>query len=128
LVYLAEHEIDRPGAAQKAAVVLSTLIGQTFLDYELHALYARFLVDAQVNEIALSEARMSIYLNPAPTLNDLRFISFIWLIAARDHVDELKEIIRETAATQADAEIIIKEVETSFNDQNTKPVFTPGNG
>lgn len=128
LVYLAEHEIDRPDTAQKAAVMLSTLMGQTFFDFDLHALYARFLVDAQVPRVALYEARMSIYLNPAPTLDDLRFISFIWFIAARDQLGELKQIILETATTPSDAETIIKEIDLWFKDQNTKTVFTPGKG
>lgn len=128
LIYMAEHDIDRPNTAQKAAVTLSTLMSRTFFDFDLHALYARFLIDAQVPKVALYEARMSIYLNPAPTLDDLRFASFIWFVAARDQWGELEAIIRETASTPSGAEIVIKEMNSKFKDQKNKTVFTPGKG
>ena len=110
IVYLAEHEIDRPGTAEKGAMIISTLMAKTTFDFELHALYARFLADAQMPVEAIKEARLAIYLNPNPTKEDLSFTVFIALIATgKEGWNLVQSMLREAAAKPEDAESVIHE-------------------
>jgi hypothetical protein len=82
IIYLTEHELDRKSAAVRGATTLSVLITRTYLDYELHVLLARFFADANLPAKAMQEARLGIYLNPAPTRHDLEFAGFVIISAA----------------------------------------------
>lgn len=111
IIYLTEHELDRRGAADKGATILSTLIARTYFDHSLHALFARFLADAKVTTNAMQEARLGIYLNPAPTRQDLEFAAFIILssVGVKDGWGPVQVILREAASKPEDAELVIQE-------------------
>jgi hypothetical protein len=109
IVYLTEHELDRPAAANNGAVTISCLMARTPFDYELHALFARFLADAKRFEQAFEEARYGIYLNPQPNRQDLSFAAFIALMAAKDGWDLIQAMLREAAINPEDSEAVIQE-------------------
>ena len=109
LVYLTEHELDRPGAADMGATTITTLMARTTLDYNLHALFARFLMDAKIPAWAMQEATMAIYLNPNPTRNDLEFTAFIFYSGAgKAGWNKVQKILREAADKPEDADAVIQ--------------------
>lgn len=127
LVYLTEHELDRKGAADKGATTLTVLISHTYFDHELHALFARFLVDAKVPTNAMEEARLSIYLNPAPTRHDLEFAAFVILHGAgKGGWGPLQAILREAASKPEDAEAVIQEWGPKVQKGDLKFINLPG--
>jgi len=127
LVYLTEHELDRKGAADKAATALTVLISRTYFDYELHALFARFLADARIPTEAMKEAHLSIYLNPAPTRADLEFATFIFLTAVgKDGWGPIQSILREAASKPEDAETVIQFWEPKIEKDQFKVSNLPG--
>lgn len=114
IVHLAEHELDRAGAAEEGAAIISALVARTPLDFELHALYARFLLDAKLPTQALEEARYAIYLDPNPGRGALEFTAFVGLVAAKDGWVLIQAMLREAALNQDDAESVIKEYAPRF--------------
>lgn len=127
IIYLTEHELDRKGAADKGATTLSMLITRTYFDYELHALFARFLVDAMVTTNAMEEARLSIYFNPAPTRHDLEFAAFIILHGTgKEGWGPIQTILREAASKPEDAEAVIQEWGPKLQKGDLKFINLPG--
>ncbi len=114
IVHLAEHELDRAGAAHEGAEIISSLMLRTPLDFELHALYARFLLDAKRSKQALEEARYAIHLDPIPGRDALEFTAFVGLIAAKDGWVLIQAMLREAARDQGEAEAVIKEYAPRF--------------
>jgi hypothetical protein len=109
LCYYAEHELDRKGSAEIAAGYTLTLLSKTTMDYELHALFARFLLDSNNFANAWKEARVGLYLNPSPSRRDLDFVAFVGLIAAKSQWTEIQQMLREAASSSADADAVIQE-------------------
>jgi hypothetical protein len=109
IVYLTEHELDRAGAAEQAGRFLTALSATHPWDWEIHGLYSRFLVDAQLPGPAWATAIQSIFLNPKPNLDDLKFFAFIGSVAAKDEWPEIQEAIRQAAPNGTIAELAIVE-------------------
>jgi hypothetical protein len=114
LVYLSEHELDRTGAAQKAGEYLSALAITHPWDWQVHGLYGRFLIDAQQNAPAWDEARLSLFLNPDPSVENLKSFAFVGSIAAHDKWIEIEVAIREASKDDSAAERAILESEPMF--------------
>jgi len=127
IIYLTEHELDRKGAAEKGATTISILITRTYFDHELHALFARFLADAKVPAIAMQEAILGIYLNPAPTRQDLEFAAFVMLPAAsKDGWGAVQTVLREAASKPEDAEVVIQKWGSKLQKGDLKFINVPG--
>jgi len=124
IAYLTDHELNRKGSADKGAQVISCLSARTTLDYDLHSLFGRFLLDAGIPPMAWHEVRMGLFLNPAPNKGDLAFVAFAGLIAARDQWGPIQEMLREVATRKEDAEAVIQEWGPRYQGQ-TKTVITP---
>jgi hypothetical protein len=114
LVYLSEHELDRIGAAQKAGEFLSALAITHPWDWQVHGLYGRFLIDAQLNVPAWNEARLGLFLNPNPNGEALKSFAFVGSVAAHDKWIEIEVAIREASKDDGTAERAIVEAEPLF--------------
>lgn len=124
IVYLSEHELDRPGSAQKAGNTLTPLVVTHPWDWQIHGLYSRFLIDAQQNFSAWNEAKLSLFLNPSPELPDLKFFAFVGSIADRQEWPAIMVAIRESVKDENLAERAIRESEILFS-ANSKVNMLP---
>lgn len=109
IVYLTEHELNREGAAGKGAGIISVLIVKTPLDADLHAFYARFLLDAHENAMAWKEACLGLYLDPAPDRAALSFVAFVGRIAVPDQWEPIKQMLNEACVDPRDADAVVRE-------------------
>jgi hypothetical protein len=109
LVYLTEHELDRPGAAVNASKYLVALIVTHPWDWQVHGLYGRFLVDAQHNDPAWNEALLSLFLNPDPVLGQLKSFAFIGSIAAKSEWPQIQEAMRQACSDDKVVSLAIEE-------------------
>jgi len=125
LVYLTGHELDRRGAAELAGRYLVALTTTHPWDWEVHGLYARFLVDAQHNDPAWEEAKLSVFLNPEPSLEQLKQFAFVGGIAAREQWPEIKEAIRQAATDSRTAELAIQQADDLFAGSTSVNVVQP---
>lgn len=124
IIYIAEHELDRPDAVRNAATYFSVLALTHPWDWQIHALYSRLLVDAKLTEPGWMAARESIFLNPAPNVSDLVFFAFIGSIAAREKWPEIQEAMRQAAQDDKVAELAIVEA-AKFYGTNAKVTEVP---
>jgi hypothetical protein len=115
IVYLTEHELDRDGAAQKAGRYLVALAITHPWDWEVHGLYGRFLIDARTNGPAWEEAKLSVFLNPNPTLEQLKAFAFIGSIVAKEKWPEIQEAMRQAATDERIAGAAITESDKLFS-------------
>ena len=121
IVYLAEHEIDRPDAVDKAGRYLTLLSVKHPWDWEVHALYARLLSDAELPDPSFHAAVMSIYLNPSPAIGDLEFFAFIGACSKKDQWDEIRRIIDETAPDERTAKQVSEKAKRMFKSKTCCP-------
>jgi hypothetical protein len=124
IVYLTEHELDRPKSAERGATLLATLALRTPFDPQLHAFLARFLADAGKPREAVAEARLAIYLDPAPGPAQLAFTAFVGYLAVRDGWPMFQVLLREAAARPEDAEAVIKAWDPIYRG-DAKPIIVP---
>jgi hypothetical protein len=128
IVYMTEIELDRSGAAQRAGESLSILSVTHAWDWDLSALLARLFVDSRQPEDAWHSAIMSIYLNPAPTLEDFKFFGFVGGVAAKKDWPEIQVAIRQAAPDKSAADEAIKDCArfyTATVEIRTVPPKTP---
>lgn len=125
IVYLTEHELDRDGAAQKADRYLVALAITHPWDWEVHGLYGRFLLDARTNGPAWDEAKLSVFLNPNPTLGQLKAFAFIGSIVAKEKWPEIQEAMRQAATDDRVAELAIEESGKLFSRDTKVNIVTP---
>jgi hypothetical protein len=125
IVYLAEHEIDRPEAADKAGTYLTLLSLKHPWDWQIHGLYSRLLTDAGLQEPSFREAVMSLYLNPQPKLEDLQFFAFIAATSKRDQFESIQQIIKETAVDAGTAELAIEHAAVYFKSKVKFQIVPP---
>ncbi|MDB6093519.1 MAG: hypothetical protein JWM32_1081 [Verrucomicrobia bacterium] len=114
LVYLSEHEIDRPQAANRAGRLLTVLAVSHPWDWQVHALFARLLADAGQSAVAWKMVANSLFLNPHPDLDDLGYFAFIGRIAAVNSWQEIQLAMREATPDQNLAEQAIKDSNVMF--------------
>ena len=114
ILYLAEHELDRPEAVQKAGVYLTVLSVTHPWDWEIHNLYSRLLLDAQLNQPAWNAAKLGLFLNPQPTVGDLRYFAFVGGIADKNDWPEIRQAIRDAAPVPLVADQAIGEIARLF--------------
>ena len=112
IVYLTEHELDRPQAADQAGKHLTALTVSHPWDWQLHGLYARLLADAKLPGPAWDAARQSIFLNPDPDVEDLRFFAFIGKVTGLGQRPKVEAAIRQAAndPKTADRALLLSEV------------------
>lgn len=112
IVYLTEHELDRPQAANQAGRHLTALTVSHPWDWQLHGLYARLLADAKLPGPAWDAARQSLFLNPDPNVEDLKFFAFIGSITGRASRPKVEAAIRQAANDPRTAEraLLLSEV------------------
>ena len=115
IVYLTEHELDRPGAARSAGRFLAILDVAHPWDWELHALYSRLLTDVGRAAPGWHAALLSIFLNPVPSLGDLKFFAYVGSQAARDQWPEIQEAMRQAAAERSVADKAIAESDSLYH-------------
>jgi hypothetical protein len=125
IVYLTEHELDREGSAQKANQYLVALTITHPWDWELHGLYSRFLIDARNNGPAWEEAKLSVFLNPQPSLDQLKSFAFVGSIAAKEKWPEIQRAMRQAATDDRIAELAIVESEGIFSRDAKVNVVVP---
>jgi len=125
IIYLTEHELDREGSAQTAGKFLTALSITHPWDWQLHGLYSRLLVDARLNLPAWQAARQSIFLNPDPTLEDLKFFAFIGSIAAKDSWPQIQDAIRQATTDDRMAGKAILESEKLFSNDTSISIVQP---
>ena len=127
IVYLTEHELDREGAADKAGMFLTVLSITHPWDWQVHALYARLLIDASQSEPGWHTAILSIFLNPEPSVEDLRFLAFIGSVTAISPWTEIQEVIRQASPNSKIAEQAIADSAKLFNGSTKKTFIPPKN-
>ncbi|MBS0664159.1 MAG: hypothetical protein JSR48_12910 [Verrucomicrobia bacterium] len=112
IVYLTEHELDRPQAANQAGRYLTALTVSHPWDWQLHGLYARLLADAKLPGPAWDAARQSIFLNPDPNVEDLKFFAFIGRVTGLGQRPKVEAAIRQAAndPKTADRALMLSEV------------------
>jgi len=113
IVYLTEHEIDRPSGANNAGLYLTLLSLKHPWDWEVHALFARLLGDAGIHDAAFHEAVLSIYLNPSPSDSDLQYFAFI-AAGKKDQWSAVQDIIRDVAKDHRAAHVAIERASPLF--------------
>ena len=116
IVYLTEHELDREGSASHAGTYLTILTIAHTWDWELHALYARLLIDAGQAGPGWQSATLSIFLNPSPSLKDLEFFAFVGSSADKKQWPEIQIAIRQAAPDAKIAEEAITASAPLFSD------------
>jgi len=114
IIYLAEHELDRPDAAQSAGRYLTVLSLKHPWDWELHALYARLLVDSGAAEPAFRTAVAGIFMNPKPDLEDFQFLAFVAMVYRRDQPEVVLQIIKDAAVDEKTGEEAAKRASELF--------------
>jgi hypothetical protein len=124
IVYLTEHELDRPGAAEKALRYFTVLSITHPWDWQIHGLYSRLLVDARQPEGAWATAKVCLFLTPDPNLDDLKSFAFIGSVAAKSQWGEIQEAMKQAITDDRVAELAIVETERLFSAE-TKLVETP---
>lgn len=127
IVYLTEHELDREGSANNAGRFLTVLTITHPWDWELHALYARLLIDAGLADPGWRSATFSIFLNPEPSLDDLKFFAFVGATAAKNQWPEIQKAIRQAAMDDRVAEQVIKESRESYSSAAASTIVPPKN-
>jgi hypothetical protein len=125
IVYLAGHELDQEGAAKNAGSYLMALSITHPWDWEVHGLYSRFLVDARSEEAAWNEAQLSVFLNPEPSLDQLKAFAFVGSIAAKARWSEIQKAIRQAAGDDKVAELAIVESDKLFSRDSNVSIVTP---
>ena len=115
LLYLCEHELNRPGSANNAGRTLTALLLSHPWDWEVQALYSRLLLDAKMNTAAFACATQSIYLNPKPSLADLEYFAFIGCAVAKDQWPAIQDAIRAAAPDAATAERAIADMQKIYS-------------
>ncbi|MEO7598539.1 MAG: hypothetical protein ABIV50_06380, partial [Opitutus sp.] len=115
IVYLTEHELDRPAAAQSAGRFLTALSITHPWDWEVHGLHARFLVDSQRFGPAWVSARQSLFLNPAPDAENLKFFAFVGSISAKEKWPEIQIAMQQAALDSRVADRAITESALLFS-------------
>lgn len=113
ICYMAEHELDVPDAANRAGNLLTALLATHPWDWEVHALYARLLADAQLPGIALKEAGYSLCLNPDPSQADIEYFIFI-AFTAKAELKSVTEAITEAVTDKQLQCQMIKKTEETF--------------
>jgi hypothetical protein len=124
IVYLTEHELDRPDSANNAGKFLSILVQTHPWDWETHALFSRLLIDAGQSEPGWLSAIQSIFLNPGPNLEDLKYFAFVGKAAGKAQWSEIQAAIREAAPDGGIAEQAIR-VSAPLFDSETKVTNVP---
>jgi hypothetical protein len=125
LVYLTEHELDRKGAAENARRCLVALAVTHPWDWQVHGLYGRFLVDAQLGAPAWEEAKLSLFLDPDPQLNQLKAFAFIGAIAEKSEWPEIQEAMRQACRDGRTADLAIGQSEDLYSGGAKMNVVTP---
>jgi len=125
LVYLTEHELDRVGAAQKAGVYLAALSRTHPWDWEVHGLYGRFLIDARRNGPAWEEAKLSLFLNPEPTVEQLEAFAFVGSVVGKEQWPEIQEAMRQGATDDKFAELAVVDSARLFSSDTKVKVTLP---
>ena len=115
VVYMAEHEIDRPSGANNAGRYLTLLAFKHTWDWEVHALYARLLSDAGLRGPALHEAVMGIYLDPNPDSRALDYFAFICATSKEIQWDGVRMIIKDAVSDRQVAEAAIERSKRLFD-------------
>ncbi len=123
--WVTEHELDRTGAAQSAWKYLMALSITHPWDWEVHGLYSRLLVDAQQPGPAWQEAKLSLFLNPEPSLGDLNFFAFIGAIAAKGEWPEIQKAMKQAALDDKVAELAIVQSDKLFSANNKVSITVP---
>ncbi len=114
IVYMAEFELDRPGAAANAGRFLSILETAHPWDWELQSLYARLLADVGRTGPALHAAALGLFLNPMPRLGDLKFFAYVGARTARELWPEIQAAMRQSGADATIVEQAIAESAALF--------------
>jgi hypothetical protein len=127
LVYLAGHELDRPGDSNAAGKLLSILVSTHPWDWEVHSLFSRLWVDSKQAEAAIASAANGLFLNPNPTQSDLEFFAFVGAVAAKDEWAQIKLAIRDAALTPEVADAVIQKASVLYSDR-AKSVNVPPKG
>jgi hypothetical protein len=109
IIYMAEFELDRPGAAANAGRFLSILETAHPWDWELQSLYARLLADVGRTGPALHAAALGLFLNPVPRLGDLKFFAYVGARTARELWPEIQAALRQSGADATVVEQAIAE-------------------
>jgi hypothetical protein len=125
IVYLAEHELDRPGAANRAGAYLTAITLSHPWDWEAHALYSRLLIDSKMPQAGLSAAIFGLFHNPAPSLEDLKYFAFVGATAAKEHWAEIQAAIRQAATDPKLAEQAIQESAPLYSDKTEVTIVPP---
>jgi hypothetical protein len=125
IIYLTEHELDREGSAQKANQYLVALTITHPWDWELHGLHSRFFIDARNNGPAWEEAKLSVFLNPQPSLGQLKSFAFVGSIAANEKWPEIQRAMRQAVTDDRIAELAIVESEGIFSRDAKVNVVVP---
>lgn len=128
LVYLAEHELDKPDAATKAGMYLSILGATHPWDWEVHNLYSRLLLDARLNQPAWNAARLGLFLNPRPNVDDLQYFAFVGSIADRGQWPEIQQAIKDAAPVTLIADQAIAKVRGLYGPSVKALVVPPKSG
>lgn len=115
IVYLTEHELDRPNSANDAGRFLSVLTQTHPWDWETHALFSRLFIDAGQSDSGWHSALLSIFLNPQPNLEDLKYFAFVGRASGRAQWPEIQAAIRDAAPDSATAEQAIRASVPLFN-------------
>ena len=109
IIYLTEHELDRKEAALNAHKYLTAFAITHPWDWEVAGLYSRLLIDEQLNGPAWEAAKQSLFLNPEPSLEELKFFAFIGSITAKEKWPEIRVAIRQATTDVKMAEQAIVE-------------------
>jgi hypothetical protein len=125
IVYLTEHELDRDGSAQRAGRYFTALSITHPWDWQLHGLYSRLLVDARLTEPGWEAAKQSLFLNPDPGLEDLKYFAFIGSIAAKAKWPEIQNAMRQAATDRSIPEQAIVESAKLFSGDSKVTIVEP---
>lgn len=123
LVLMAEHELDRPGAAMTAATDLYLLTERTPLDPGARLLFAKVALDAKDFELAWYNARLGIFLSQHPTQSNLEFFCFVGVFAAKNQWDSIQAVVRELAESPEVAANVISKQSALFSNSGHQGYF-----
>jgi len=107
LVFLTEHELDRPGAYMKASDLLYLLTEQTPFDPDARLLFAKAGVDAKDYDFAFYNARIGLFLSIKPSQNDLEFFCFVGAFTGKDKWPIIQNSIHLLANDETLAQSVI---------------------
>jgi hypothetical protein len=94
-------------------------------DWEVHALYARLLGDAGQATASWHTALVSIFLNPAPDVEDFKFLAFIGKVTGLGRWPEIQEAIRLASVDEKTAARAIAESSQFFSPTTRSEVVPP---